>query len=79
METYAEKTIKKFEWLSLKYHKMSLLFNELGHSLKIEMRNKSTKECKEILKNLNIDFEKVEEITKIFSELQLKDLKKNGN
>jgi hypothetical protein len=76
MESYQEKIRKKFEWLSLKYHNLSLLFNELGKSLEIQMKNKSLKECKKILKDCNFDFEKIAKISKGVADISLKDLKK---
>ncbi len=36
MKTQQEKIINKFEDLSLKHHKLSLLFNELSKSLEIK-------------------------------------------
>ena len=55
---------------------MSLLFYELSQSLNIELRpiERSRKEIKKYLKeNLNLDYEKIIEISKI--DLSLNDLK----
>ena len=76
-----ERTIKKFKDLSLKYHKMSLLFNELAQSIKIEMREKginpnSEKEIKEYLKTLNLDYDKIKNLSLI--DVGFNTIKKGG-
>lgn len=77
MEDYKEKIINKFVLLSNKYHKMSLLFYELSQSLKFHSKTKSVKEFKEIIKNdLNLDFKKIEKLTKSMAEIKLNDLQK---
>ena len=81
MITQQERIIKKFKLLSLNYHNMSLLFNELGNSINIELRKKginpnSLKQIKEYLKTLNLDFDKIMSLSKI--DIKFKDLKKEG-
>ncbi len=76
MITEQEKIIKKFESLSLNYHKMSLLFNELAGSLKIknkELGIHNPKKFREYLKSLNLDVEKIKNIS--LTDLKIKDLK----
>lgn len=70
MKTQQERIIEKFENISLKYHKLSLLFNELGKSINLELKKRninprSRKQIKEYLKELNIDFEKIESFSKL--------------
>lgn len=74
-EEMKQKVIKKFIFLSDKYHKLSLLFYELSNSLRLESKNKSWKEFKEYLKELNLDLNKIEKLSKSISELSLGDLK----
>ncbi len=70
------KIANKFLIFSEKYHKMSLLFYELSQSLKIKSKELNLKEFKEyIKKDLNLDFEKIEKITKAISDIKLSDLK----
>ena len=69
MKTQQEKIIEKFEDISLKYHKLSLLFNELGKSINLELKKKnvnpnSRKQIKEYIVSLNIDFDKIESFSK---------------
>ena len=79
MGTYQQKTIKKFKWLSEKYHKLSLLFYELSKSLEIESKRKqSIKEFKAYIKSLNLDINKIEKISKGILDIQLNDLKKEN-
>lgn len=76
MITPREKIVNKFKLLSDKYHKMSLLFYELSQSLNQEFRKyeRSPKEIKKYLReNLNMDYDKVMEITK--TDLSLRVLK----
>jgi len=76
MITQQEKIIKKFEDLSLKYHKMSLLFNELSQSLKVknkEFGGHDYKKFKEYFKSLNLDIEKIKNIS--VENIKLIDLK----
>ena len=62
-----EKIIKKFRDMSLKYHKLSLLFNELAGSLRIEYKKLgegNVKAFKNYLKDLDIDIKLLEEQAK---------------
>lgn len=64
--------LSKIENLSLKYHKLSLLFNELAGSLRIEA--KQGKKFKELKESIKLDFDKVEDLTKInFTDLRKED------
>lgn len=78
MITEQQKIIKKFKVLSLNYHNLSLLFNELAGSLKIKARELNTlKEFKEYLKkDLNLDFDKIKAISEI--NLNFENIKKEG-
>lgn len=79
MITEQTKIIKKFELMSQKYHKLSLLFYELSQSLRIEARKKgSLKEFKAYLKTLSLDCEAIKKLSVGFFDLNLNDLKKNG-
>ena len=71
-----EGIIKKFELISEKYHRMSLLFYELSQSLRIVAKNKNYKEFREYLKSLNLDVNKIKNITKVQQEISLGDLQK---
>lgn len=75
-----ERIIKKFVLMSEKYHKMSLLFYELSQSLNIEFKpieNSRTK-IKEYLKNkLNLDYDKIINLSNDLSNLSLSDLKRD--
>lgn len=75
-----ERIIKKFVFMSEKYHKMSLLFYELSQSLNIEFKpieNSRTK-IKEYLKNkLNLDYDKIINLSNDLSNLSLNDLKRD--
>ncbi len=76
METAKQKIVKKFRLLSEKYHKLSLLFYELSQSLNIELNkfDNSPKQIRQYLKEtLNIDYNKVMELTK--TDLTIKELK----
>lgn len=79
MKTERELIIKKFDDLSDKYHKLSLLFNELSRSITIKTRNMNygKKEIREYLKTLNLDFEKIKALTTTMTDISLKDLKKS--
>ena len=71
------KIIKKFELLSERYHKLSLLFYELSQSLKQQAKRKNLKEFKEhIKKDLNLDLEKLKKLTITLNDLELEDLQK---
>jgi len=79
MKTRSEKTIDRFNWLSLKYHKLSLLFNELAGSLKIkskELGEHNQKAFKKyIQEELKLDMDKILNLSKGLSELKFEDLK----
>jgi soluble cytochrome b562 len=77
MKNLQEETIKRFEWLSDKHHKLSLLFYELAKSIRLETKDmiNNNKEFKEYFKGLGLDFEKINEINKSILNLELKDLK----
>ena len=75
METEQEKIIKKFVWLSEKYHKLSLLFYELSQSLKIESKRKTLIGFKEHIKSLDLDINKIKSLSKGLQDLSLNDLK----
>jgi len=78
MEQEKEKIIRKFELLSSKYHKLSLLFYELSQSLKINSRDKSVKDFKKYIKEeLNLDWDKIKAINKDLVNIQFSDLKKD--
>ncbi len=73
-----QKIIKKFELLSNKHHKLSLLYYELSRSLNIELKKfgNSKKEIKEYLKqNLNLDFDKIMKLSQDLDDISFKDLK----
>ena len=78
--TEREKIIKKFEYLSSKYHKLSLLFWELSKSINFEIKKRhierSRGKIKEYLKTLNLDFDKIEKISRFSEDINLSDLKK---
>lgn len=79
MITEQQKIIKKFDLLSLKYHKLSLLFNQLAGSLRLEARKKgSVKEFKKSIKDLNLDIEKIKKLSVGLSDIKLSDLKKEN-
>ena len=78
METKQEQIIKKFEYLSDKYHKMSLLFYELSQSLKIETAKYKydNKGLKKYLKDkLNLDMDKILKISVTIKDISMDDLK----
>ena len=67
MITKQQQIINKFKKLSLKHHQLSLLFNELAGSLKIKAREfgrGNVKAFKDYLKSINIDVDKLNEMTK---------------
>ena len=73
-----QKIVKKFELLSNKYHKLSLLYYELSRSLNIELKKfgNSKKEIKEYLKqNLNLDFDKMIKLSSDLDNISFKDMK----
>jgi hypothetical protein len=70
-----EVIIKKFELISDKYHKLSLLFHELSQSLKIQSKNMHFREFKELLKDLNLDINKLVRITNSIRDIELNDLR----
>jgi len=81
MKTKQEKLINKFESMSLKYHKLSLLFNELGKSINLELKKNihnpnSEKEIKEYLKTKNLNYDRLKNA--VIDDLSLLDLK-GGN
>ena len=78
MITKNERIIKKFEDLSLKYHKLSLLFNELSGSLKIKSKEigiHNNKKFKEYLKTLNLDYDKIYKLSNTLENIKYEDLK----
>jgi len=80
MITEKSKITNKFKLLSDKYYNLSLLFYELSRSLEVYGRDKSLKEFKQHIKDMNLDIEKLKELTKGITILKLNDLKKkNGN
>ena len=78
MQSERERIVKRFEMLSDKFHKMSLLFYELSRSLNIELKpiEHSRKQIKEHLKKLDLDYDKIIQLTTIKS-ISLEDLKKD--
>ena len=77
MITEQRKIIMRFEMLSNKYHKLSLLFYELSKSMEMEARKNGTaKEFKAYIKSLNLDYDKIRSLSLGLSELTLKDLQK---
>jgi len=77
MKTEQEKIIKTFEDLSLRYHKLSLLFNELAGSLRIENKKigiHNKKKFREYIKSLNLDVKKIINLSNCLSDISLKDL-----
>jgi len=80
METERNKIVKKFKLISDKYHNLSLLFNELSKSINIEIKKQgidnSRKKIKEYLKTLNLDFDKIIELSQAIKNIQYIDLKK---
>jgi hypothetical protein len=77
--TEQEKIIKRFESISDKYHKMSLLFYELSQSLRLEIKKKnlehSPKKFKEYLKTLDLDYKKIKKLSLDMSNINLSNLK----
>lgn len=82
MITERQKLLKKFENLSLKHHKLSLLMFELGQSINLEIKKRgiehSRKKIKEYLKTLNLDFDKVIKLSNTTADIKYEDLKKDG-
>ena len=73
-----DRFIKKLENLSLKYHKLSFLMQELANSLKIKFKGKGQdRECRKFIKEeLKIDFDKVIKQTEFFKEFHIEDFSK---
>jgi hypothetical protein len=78
MDNQRIRIVKKFRYLSEKYHTLSLLFYELAQSLNIELKpiENSRKKIKEHLKKLNLDIDKIEKLSLGISEISLYDIKK---
>ena len=79
MITKNERIIKKFKLLSDKYHNLSLLFNELSQSLTIKNKEigiHNNKKFKEYLKTLNLDYDKIYNLSNTLSNIKYEDLKK---
>jgi hypothetical protein len=75
-----EKIIKKFEYMSEKYHKLSLLFYELSQSLKIKSKNTNPIKFKKYIKEeLNLNIEKIRQITKGIIDLELNNLQNKSD
>ena len=67
MKTKQEKIINNFRQMSLRYHKLSLLFNELAGSLNIQYKKLGkgrVKAFKDYLKSLNINIDLLEKKVK---------------
>jgi hypothetical protein len=80
-QTPREKVVLKFQLLSDKYHKLSLLFYEMSKSLNVELKpmENSPKRIKEYLKNkLNLDLEKIKNLSQDIKNISFDDLK-GGN
>lgn len=78
-QTPRKRIVLKFQMLSDKYHKLSLLFNELSKSLNIELKpiENRPKEIKEYIKTrLNLDIEKIKLLSNDLKNLEFEDLKK---
>ena len=71
-----ERIIKKFEIMSQKHHKLSLLFYELSQSLRIESKRMNIKEFKDHIKSLNLDINKIRKLSSSVSDISLEDMKK---
>ena len=73
-----DRFIKKLESMSLKYHKLSFLMQELANTLKIKFKGDGQdKECRKFVKEeLKIDFDKVIKQTEFFKEFHIEDFKK---
>ena len=77
--TESQKIIMRFEMMSQKYHKLSLLFYELSQSMKIkskELGEHNTKLFKEYVKSLDLDIDKIRTLSLGLSNLTLKDIQK---
>ena len=75
MKTQQEIIIDKFDLISLKYHKLSLLFNELAGSLRMKYRELGegrVKDFKNYLKELSLDIDKLKEQSSILSSIEMK-------
>jgi len=67
MITKQEKIINKFRDMSLKYHKLSMLFNELAGSLTIkykELGEGKVKDFMNYIKELNINLDLLKDLAK---------------
>lgn len=71
-----DRIIKKFEMMSDKYHKLSLLFYELSKSIRLESKNMYPKEFRAYIKSLGLDYEKIKNLSLGLSSLTIEDLKK---
>lgn len=76
VEDDRSKVIRRFEKLSEKYHKMSLLMYELSQSIKIATHRKSGKEFKKYMKELNLDVDKIKKLSLTINEISLEDFRK---
>lgn len=65
---------KKFEVLSQKYHKLSLLFYELSKSIKLEGKSKTPKEFKAYMKILNLDIKKIISLSQGMKDIEMNDI-----
>lgn len=77
-ERHRKNILDKFEMLSLKHHKISILLHELKQSLRIEFKTKglyTPKKLKEHLKTLNLDFDKIMALSMSLKDITLNDLK----
>ena len=79
-QTAGDRVVLKFRLLSDKYHKLSLLFNELASSINLEIKARgienSQKKLNEYLKTYDIDFDKLKVLSKDMSNISLEVLKK---
>jgi hypothetical protein len=70
---------KKFEVISQKYHKLSLLFYELSKSIKLEGHSKTPKEFKAYMKLLNLDIKKIISLSQGIKDIELEDIQNENN
>ena len=73
MITKKDRFIQKLNKLSMKYVKMSFLFNELAQSLKIKFRGQGNdREFRKYIKEeLKLDIDKIIKNTNFFNEFKL--------
>ena len=77
MITPQERIIKKFIFLSDKYHNLSLLFYELSQSLKLKSKQLNTpKEFNKYLESLNLDEDKILNISTDLKNISLNTIQK---